>query len=164
MDPAAIGGVVRKDAATLGLAQKHPEPAVFCVHILNRHAARRADVAEGTDFQPDHRPVAQAGDIISVDAVEQRARLRDPRCTAMQVAVGQMRVAVMRGRWSGSNGWVGDGLALSPDSMSARSGAIPLSLQPARKWRCFARDCHIVPANDLITERCASRLLRSRCE
>jgi hypothetical protein len=43
------------------LAQPHPEPAVLCVDILDRHAERRADPGEGIDHEANQGAVAQAG-------------------------------------------------------------------------------------------------------
>jgi hypothetical protein len=55
------------------LAQAHPEPAVLCEHIFNRHAERRADPRERIDHERDQRAVAQPRMDRDIDAVEQRA-------------------------------------------------------------------------------------------
>ena len=54
------------------LAQPHPEAPVLRKDILDRHAERGADAGEGIDHERDQGAIAQAGDVASVDAVEQR--------------------------------------------------------------------------------------------
>jgi hypothetical protein len=108
---------------------------------------------------------SRAGDITRVDAVEQRALLGDLRCSPMQVAVGRNASSRDKRRLVGVERLgEAEGLALA-------AGLHECAIQPqllcrirlAEERRCFARERHIVPANDLTVELCAFRSLRRRC-
>lgn len=61
------------------LVKPHPAPALLHAVIFDPHSDSSANASKSVDHQPDQRPVAQTGQGIGVDGIEQH-----PSCPLTQ--------------------------------------------------------------------------------
>ena len=96
----AVQIVVGRHRVLLAALLMQPDPAAAPLHkvVLDPHRNRGADAGKGVDHQADQRPIAQAGQGIGVDRIEQCPRLVGPRAPASCPAAACASARAPRGR------------------------------------------------------------------